>query len=270
MSHLKPIILCADDFGLNPGISQGILNLVQQKRLSAVSCMTNSTDFAAQAASLLQYKDQVQIGLHFNLTEGTLFSGEQGTPLKKLLWQSYTRRLNPAKITKELHDQLDHFVETFGVLPDFIDGHHHIHQLPMVGPQLLQVYEQKLRANGTYIRATYPAFSLSSHRFKTKVLATLGGKRFQQQLAKKRIAHNPFFSGLYHFNGDTNYRSYFRQWLTMAKPHTLIMCHPGLTNESQDSNSASRLIEFDYFASDDFLQDCADLHIQLSPLIIKA
>ena len=33
--------LCADDFGLAPGISAGIAKLAQAQRLSAVSCITN-------------------------------------------------------------------------------------------------------------------------------------------------------------------------------------------------------------------------------------
>ena len=35
------MIICADDFGISEAVSEGILELLSQKRLTAVSCMLN-------------------------------------------------------------------------------------------------------------------------------------------------------------------------------------------------------------------------------------
>lgn len=70
MSDLKNIFLCADDFGLNHGITQGILKMARLQRLSAVSCIVNASSFDVDAPHLLALKNGVRTGLHFNLTEG--------------------------------------------------------------------------------------------------------------------------------------------------------------------------------------------------------
>ncbi|MBL8422383.1 MAG: ChbG/HpnK family deacetylase, partial [Candidatus Accumulibacter phosphatis] len=36
----KPLAICADDFGMAPGISSGIIELARCDRLSAVSCLS--------------------------------------------------------------------------------------------------------------------------------------------------------------------------------------------------------------------------------------
>lgn len=68
MTHFKNIILCADDFGLNSGISQGILKLARGNRISAVSCMVNAPDFHIHGQELLSL-NKIQPGLHFNRGE---------------------------------------------------------------------------------------------------------------------------------------------------------------------------------------------------------
>ena len=44
----KKIILCADDFGISPGVNQGIINLAEKGHISATSVMVvykNWNDF---------------------------------------------------------------------------------------------------------------------------------------------------------------------------------------------------------------------------------
>lgn len=253
-------ILCADDFGLNSGVSQGILNLVRKRRLSAVSCMTNRPDFAVYAHELKDFKDKVQIGLHFNLTEGSFLSLPD-TPcfsLNELLIKAHLHWLDTSFLAKEFTVQLDAFIETMGSLPDFIDGHQHVHQFPGIRQVILDVYEQRLRLNGTYIRSTYPAVSLKKYQFKTNILALTGGRVLHRALCKLAIPHNASFSGVYDFNKDVNYRALFRQWLAMIPDRTLIMCHPGEGEMLGDVIAPTRIIESEYFLSDDFLSDCGE------------
>jgi predicted glycoside hydrolase/deacetylase ChbG (UPF0249 family) len=49
---MKRIVLCADDFGQSAAISQGILQLVQAGRLSAVSCMTEADSWRSISACI--------------------------------------------------------------------------------------------------------------------------------------------------------------------------------------------------------------------------
>ena len=74
---MKYFTLCADDFGYSTEVSQGILSLISIERLTATSCMTNMPDWKNSASKLIPYKDQIDIGLHFNLTEGEALSEDK-------------------------------------------------------------------------------------------------------------------------------------------------------------------------------------------------
>lgn len=260
----KSIILCADDFGLSPGISQAILTLVRKQRLSAVSCMVGFPAFEHYAEELLACKQETQTGLHFNLTEGHLLS-EPDRPcftLNHLIFKTQLRLLSSSLITKELHAQLDLYVQTMGELPDFIDGHQHVHHFPQIREVLLQVYEQRLKQHGTTIRSTYPALTIPRYRFKAAVLAKTGGRHLSRELKKLNIPHNPVFSGVYDFSPSSDYRSLFRTWLQGVSSNTLIMCHPG--EDTHDEIAAARSEELRYFLSNDFLADCQNYGVSLA------
>ncbi|MFI4962248.1 MAG: ChbG/HpnK family deacetylase [Legionellales bacterium] len=258
MNDSKTIMLCADDFGLNPGICQGILKLVYKNRLSAVSCMVNQPDFKHHAKELAALKGQVHIGMHFNLTQGTFLSPpyNQGYGLKELLIKTHLGFINPLIIAREFQAQLDEFKRLMGFVPDFIDGHQHVHQFPGIRQVVLQQYQTHLQQQGTYIRSTYPATSLKSYQFKARILAWTGGRALQAMLNAFKIPHNVHFSGIYDFAKDSNYRSLFCQWLALVPTNTLIMCHPGEGIHNEDDIGPARFIELNYFLSDDFLKDC--------------
>lgn len=255
-SSKKIIRLCADDYGLNPAVSLGIRELIGLNRLSAISCMVNFPDFPDHARALLALdRTRIRIGLHFNLTEGDSLS-KPGLPLKglkRLLLKSHLRQLNPKEIRQELEAQLACFADNFGFMPDFIDGHQHVHQFPQVRDALIAVWQTRLKS--AWIRCTYPFVSPSPFRVKAAILAITGGFAFKKLLKRLSVPHNIGFAGVYDFSVQTDYGEYFRSWLRHAKTHTLIMCHPGHRADN-DPIAASREAEFAYLGSEQFLKDC--------------
>lgn len=260
------IILCADDFGLNSAVCLGLLKLVENHRLSAISCMTNQPDFAVHAPNLLALNSPVQIGLHFNLTEGVFLSNKQQPcfGLNKLLMKSHLRLLSLKNIAQEFNAQLDAFIDLVGRVPDFIDGHQHVHQFPGIRQVVLEAYNRRLRPHGTYLRSTFPALDLKQYRYKTKVLAMTGGRALRAQLNALNIPHNSSFGGVYDFAKQANYRALFRQWLAQASENTLIMCHPGQDEGPCDVIGYARVEELAYFLSDVFIQDCEEFGVSLT------
>ncbi|HHF7366861.1 TPA: ChbG/HpnK family deacetylase [Legionella bozemanae] len=267
MSNSKNIILCADDFGLNSGISEGILKLACIGRLSAVSCMVNMPGFIPYAKELLVLKKNkpIKIGLHFNLTEGNLVSipEESCFSLHELLIKTHMRSIKLSFIGKEFLAQLDQFTDIMEQLPDFIDGHQHVHQFPIIRNVILDLYAQRLKSHGTSIRSTWPSIDLPQSRLKAKILSLTGGKALLKQLIKLGIPHNRYFSGIYDFAPAANYRELFRKWMSLTRENTLIMCHPGESSKSTDPIAHARLKEFNYFLSDEFLKDCDEFHVHL-------
>lgn len=267
MTKTKNIILCADDFGLSAEISKAILTLVDAGRLSAVSCMSSMPDFAPVAAQLVARKQRAQLGLHFNLTEGQLLAHPERDcfTLNQLLLKTHLRLSDRSLIAAELHAQIDRYVELMGALPDFIDGHQHVHQFPQIRDILLRVYQQRL-INKPWVRVTYPAVMYAPYRFKTAVLGFTGGRVLSVCLKQLAIAHNTLFAGIYDFAADADYRHLFRHWLEEASTNTLIMCHPGLGERAEDAIAHARLNEFHYLGSDAFLVDCAEFGVSLAGL----
>ncbi len=264
----KKILICADDYAQNLEISQGILALVALGRMNAVSCLTNSPDWLMHADSLKAIQKPCLVGLHLNLTWGDALSHawreHYGARMPKLSWligKTHLRGLKATSIHDELLAQLDAFVLGMGRLPDFIDGHQHVHQLPQIRDVLLHVYRQK-HLNGFIRRTTENLLELfqSTGFPKRPLIAALGGMAFHRQLRQTLIPCNTSFSGIYDFGQNLAYRQRFRQFLMQSRDGGLIMCHPGYaSNDETDDIRASRPYEFDYFASDAFLEDMTEL-----------
>lgn len=270
---MKYIILCADDYGLNAGISQGIIDLLRRQRLSAVSCMSTGPSWSQYSLLLKPFENQVDLGLHFNLTEGRPVSplyrekhGERFSSLGKLITRAYLGLLNEAAIEEELELQLKNFVDAMGFLPNFIDGHQHIQQLPIVREALLKVYNNRLAVTKPYLRSAYHIGRIPglSANLKKKIIFYCGAAGFERLLVQADIPHNLAFSGIYNFSPSTNYAQLFPQFLSGLDSKGLIMCHPGIAS-AQDSDpiAAVRQLEYDYFASDQFPQDCLSQQVSI-------
>jgi predicted glycoside hydrolase/deacetylase ChbG (UPF0249 family) len=273
----KRIVLCADDYGQAPAVSDGILALLAAGRLSATSCLVNQPDWPASAAKLIPFDVTASLGLHLNFTDGKPLSalyqqqvGHTFMPLSQLLVRSMLSLLNPKAITAEIHAQLDAFETAMGFLPRFIDGHQHIHHLPVIRQALLDVYQGRMRDSGIKLRAVTQKDG-SIKGFKRAVIHFTGGRSFATRLDAWQIPHNTSFEGIYDFANANQYRTYFQQFLQQSADLGLIMCHPGLQSEdASDPIRHARWLEYQYFTSQDFLTDCAAADISIVPFHVSA
>src|SRR3979409_386818 len=131
----RRIWLCADDYGISPGVNRAIRDLIARGRLNAISVMVvgpaagrEEVD-ALVAASFNSPRCAVglpatltapfhPLTMHFQPLNGGLFP-----PFPKLLRLGLLRRLDPEIIRAELIAQFSTFHEHFGRAPDFVDGH---------------------------------------------------------------------------------------------------------------------------------------------------
>lgn len=269
MNEFKKIILCADDFGLSSQVSKGILKLVGMGRLSAVSCMVNTLNFPLFAKELVSVADKTLVGLHFNLTEGLFLANKNkaGFGLAELLIRTHLGLVSSSLIKAELSAQLAQFTQVFGRRPDFIDGHQHVHQFPVIREQLLRLHRSSFNPSEVFVRSTYPNIS-PPYPVKNAILSCTGGRSLKKKLIQANIAHNTCFAGVYDFSADVDYSSLFRGWLKKVEEGTLIMCHPAIGVQQDDPIAKARVMEMSYFASEQFLEDCVrfKVHIQLPNL----
>ncbi len=250
---IKQITLCADDFALHPAVDAAVVALAKAGRLSATSCMTTAARWPQAAQLLAPLRPALQVGLHWNLTEGHGQPNATALSLLQVLARAYSGRIRAASAADSLQRQLDAFEQHTGTPPDFIDGHQHIHQLPGLRAALLQVLRQRYATNAPWVRSTLPAqWGIN----KAAVLALLGGYRLHQMLGKAGLRHNRQFAGVYGFDAATPeaYGAHMEQWLRSAPSGTLLMCHPANAAVSGDAISAQRMVEFAYVASPAFAE----------------
>jgi len=249
----KSLVLCADDFAISEPVSDAIVRLANENRISATSCLTSSPLWPKLAVNL-HVLDSIDVGLHLELTE------YQGYRLPTLLIQSYLRRLSVDRLLDIIQTQVDHFTEHMGRLPDFIDGHQHVHQFPRIRNALLVAYARNFSHSKSYIRCTAPQVAGG---LKGELIARLGGHALRRRLRHANIPHNQTFAGAYHFKAGINYRNLFNRVLQESQDGGLVMCHPGVQHEN-DPIASMRGREYSYLMSDDFIADCEQQRVTIS------
>lgn len=215
------------------------------------------------AADLIPFSTSIDVGMHFNLTEGAALSsawqacyGQAFSSLGVMLGRSLVRQLDKQVVAAEFEAQLDAFEAAMGGVPRFIDGHQHVHQFAVIRDAVLSVYEKRLRDKGVYLRLALPSVSSVKHA-KRLVIVLSGAWAFKRRLEREGIPHNASFSGSYDFNDLGRYRAHFQAFLAEIGDGGLIMCHPALNAaNSQDLIAKARFEEYLYFTSEQFLEDC--------------
>ncbi len=261
---LRPIVLCADDYAIAPGVSRTICELIQRGRLTATGCMTVSPFWREHARWLQLLAGRADIGLHLTLTDLTplglmprLAPDGRLPTLGALMKAAFLGRLDGAELRAEIARQIDEFTTGFGRAPDFVDGHKHVHLLPGVRSALFDVL--RARANGTarpYLRNCHvtPAAALRRGVASGKALI-LGAlsSGFARRARAAGFATNPSFSGVYDFSGRIPYEQLLERFLADLPAGAIVMCHPGEPDDDLrrvDAVVDQRAIERNVLAGD--------------------
>ena len=264
----RVLMLCADDFGLDTGISIAIARLARAGRLNAVSCISSGDGWAADAAWLSGLPATVSLGLHFNLTQGRPLSRRLARvwptlpTLARLTAQAHLGLLPRAALRAEFHAQFGAYVKAIDKPPSFIDGHQHVHHLPVVRNIVLDAVEhiQPMPA----LRSTAPVQGPGAG-LKRWFIEHAGGRGLARELRRRVIPHNPALLGVYDF-ARTDYRRLMQGWLAeLPQAGGLLLCHPGGVSSvgTRDPIGAARIRELNYLSSNDFPQDLAAAGVTL-------
>jgi predicted glycoside hydrolase/deacetylase ChbG (UPF0249 family) len=271
----EPIVLCADDYAIAPGVSRAILELIDAGRISATSCLAISPAWTEHAARLRPRDGRADIGLHLALTDFAplgamprLAPAGRLPPLSRLLALALSRRLDADEIAGEVGRQIDRFAAEFGRPPDFIDGHQHVHQLPVVRDAVTAHLRRLPPA--TYVRlCDEPAGAIMRRGVApTRALViSLLGKGLRRRVRGLRIAANERFAGVRDFDEAQPYRDLFLKFIADRAGLLLVMCHPGIADAdlaAVDPVTAPREDEYRYLASDTFASDLARAGVRIA------
>lgn len=251
--EFKRVLVCADDFGLHAAVDDAVIELAGLGRLSAASCLVDGDSFAANAPRLRA--SGLQCGLHLNFTEKL---GADGLflPLGLLIRRAWLRRLRPGDVRRQVSRQLDRYETVMGRLPDYVDGHQHVHQFPQIRDALIDELDARYGAapERPWLRCTLaarqPGVPLGM-RAKAGVIAGLGAGRLGRLARRHGYEQNRALLGVYGFQGGAQgYQALLRAWLAVVGEDDLIMCHPAVRAVPGDALGAQRVAEFDTWRSD--------------------
>ena len=279
MDTPRRIWLCADDYGMSPGVNRAIRDLIDKKRLNATSVMVVGGAVDRTEIDALKQADAANpdcaIGLHATLTAPfnplTMYfrplDGGQFLPLARLLRASLMRRLDPDIVQAELLAQIAAFRELFGRAPDYVDGHQHVQLFPQIRDAFLAAVKQA--APGAWVRQCGRSLPLSQRLGNPKALLldTLS-ETFRKKSARAGIAFNPGFAGAYDMVRGGDFGKVLKSFLDGLPDGGLVMCHPGFVDDmlvSIDNVTGQREREYAFLAGDDFPKLLATSNVTLSP-----
>lgn len=130
---MKKLIINADDLGVTPGVTCGIIEAHLNGIVTSTSALMNSPHISESLASLRNEAPGLGAGVHLVLTRGKpLLPAEEvpslvddlGNFYKLNPFISHLSRLNLGEVLAEWRAQIEAFIAA-GRRPDHLDSHHH-------------------------------------------------------------------------------------------------------------------------------------------------
>lgn len=268
MTGARPIVVNADDYGLNAGVDRAILTLAERGVVTSTSVMTLSPRWTG--ASRLLANAPLDRGLHLDLT-----SSFCALPcrLGSLMAAAWTGRLNRAAVRGAIDEQLGRFEAALGAPPDFVDGHQHVHQLPGIRQELVAALDARYGSGATKVRLR-SCWSARWRGVKAAIIAAAGSRGLMKLARAHGHACNSDFVGVYDFSLTADLPALWRGWLEgavgapqrgMPLSMPLAMCHVGVDGQPPDDDPIwkARVREFEWLSSPRFCQLCAELGVTL-------
>lgn len=256
MPRSRRFALCADDFGQSEPISRAIVELIRAGRLTATSVMSQGPAWPEGAQALRDCRHMADIGLHLNLTHR--FDGPDGTrPLAHWMLAAPLGMVDRVAVRDAFRSQVDLFARHFGRLPDYIDGHQHVHAFPRIRDVVTElVAEYWGEGAKPWVRAPDRLADAGGVPLKGWVLKGIT-RGFSGHLARDGLGFPSAFAGLYSLLPGAGYPRLMRRWLQELPTGTLIMCHPGHPSaDPSDPIREARHEEYSYLNSGALSDDC--------------
>ncbi|MCL2715019.1 MAG: ChbG/HpnK family deacetylase [Alphaproteobacteria bacterium] len=266
----RHIFLCADDYGISPGVSQAIRELIEQGRINATSVMMVAPALAQDDIdALTRHSSVCAIGLHVTLSApfrpltGARSGRSRGgfPPFQSLLRASLLRLLDRGPLREEIGAQIKAFSEAFGRPPDFVDGHQHVQIFPQIASAFVEAVSAAApnawvrQCGRAQMRSLRPRPTLKARLEPKALVLDVLSAGFRRVAAASHLRFNPAFAGAYDFTRDADFAALMGSFLRGLPEHSVVMCHPGFVDPvltGLDPMTASRTREHTFLAGDEF------------------
>lgn len=217
------VIINADDLGISVNVNNLIFDLMERRRITSATLMATGPAFDDAVSRISKYV-HCSFGVHLNLTQFAPLSEKKklsqilnekgefaGNRVREVPMDSALREA----IYREWRVQIEK-IRSAGVMISHIDGHHHIHTVPMLFLVLKRIQKdcdiRRIRISRTFTGKDHP-FSLRKKLCKAAYNLML-------RCYRRTITADEFGS--------------FKDYLTLAKTGRFssksveLMTHPGL------------------------------------------
>jgi predicted glycoside hydrolase/deacetylase ChbG (UPF0249 family) len=136
------LVVTADDLGLSPGVTKGILESHRRGIVRSTSLVVTA-DSSAEAAAQARMETDLEVGLHIDLVGGwpvsdpagvrSLVDDEEGrfVGLAELTKRLFSGRIRAGEVAAEIRAQAA-LARSWGILPLAWDSHRHVHLMPPI------------------------------------------------------------------------------------------------------------------------------------------
>jgi predicted glycoside hydrolase/deacetylase ChbG (UPF0249 family) len=233
------LIVTADDFGIGPATSQGILDLASDGLVTAAVLLVNSPH-AAQSVQAWKRAGRVpELGWHPSLTLDKPVLAPQlvpslvrpnGTfwPLGRFVTRLYRGAIHWSDIRAELQAQYDRFVNLVGQAPPIVNTHHHVQVFPPVGRILLDILATQRPAPFVRrVREPWQALAAVPGARGKRLLLSMLGRFCSRRQERRGFPGNDWLAGItdpVHVSDP----EFHTRWLTRLPGAVVeLTCHPG-------------------------------------------
>lgn len=233
------LVVIADDYGIGPATSSGILDLAGRGRITGAVLLVNSPFAEASVCAWRESGVPLEIGWHPCLTldrpvlpaeQVPSLVGSDGCfrPLGAFVRRLACGRARRSEVAAELNAQYRRFIELIGRRPLFVNAHHHVQVFWPVGAILRELlcrqeplpYIRRIREPWTMLPA------IPGARAKRVLLSTLGRLDARMQ-DEADFPGNDWLAGI---TDPPCVRDpdYMARWLTRIPGRVVeLACHPG-------------------------------------------
>jgi predicted glycoside hydrolase/deacetylase ChbG (UPF0249 family) len=270
------LIVTADDYGIGPATSLGILDLAVQGLVTGTVLLVNSPYAEQGVRAWNQACRPVELGWHPALTldRPVLPAGrvpslvdDQGRfwPLAAFLRRICLGRVSAAEVEAELRAQYQRFLDLVGSPPTVVNTHHHVQIFPPIGRILVDVLARQRPL--PYVRRIRESWRtlwrVGGARVKRLALSTLGKRMIHRQLVAG-FPGNDTLIGVTDPPCVAN-EEFLTRWLAHAPGRVVeLTCHPGYLDTTllgrdatpQDGQMPRRVHELERLRRGEFHQAC--------------
>jgi predicted glycoside hydrolase/deacetylase ChbG (UPF0249 family) len=270
------LVVTADDYGIGPATSRGILELAARGLVTSTVLLVNSPH-AEEGVRLWRRRGvPLEMGWHpcLTLDRPVLPAGQVASlvqpdgrfwPLEALSRRLALRRVRAAEIEAELRAQYRRFLDLIGQPPAAVNSHHHVQVFPPVGDILLRVLgEQRPRPYVRRVREPWTMLArVPGARLKRGFLS-LAGRWNARQQRRAGFPGNDWLAGVTDPPCVAD-PDYLTRWLARIPGRVVeLTCHPGHLDTTLDGRDGSlqdghlmrRVHEFQHLEHDSFRTSC--------------